>query len=84
MELPRALELIAAKEKAAAEREIKVFADSDIRVLKGRFGPYITDGKRNARLPKDREPTSIELQEARELLEKAPPPRKRRPARRSG
>ena len=84
VDLPRALELISAKEKALAEREIKVFADTDIRVLKGRFGPYITDGKRNARLPKDREPASIELDEARELLEKAPPPRKRKAARRSG
>ena len=84
VDLQRALDLIAAKEQAMAEREIKVFAESDIKVLKGRFGPYITDGKRNARLPKDREPASIELDEAKELLEKAPPPRKRRSAARRG
>ena len=84
IQLPRALELIVAKEKALAEREIKCFADSDIKVLKGRFGPYITDGKRNARLPKDREPASIELDEAKDLLEKAPPPRRKKAGRRGG
>ena len=34
---------------------------SDIQVLNGRFGPYISDGKLNGRIPKDREPASLTL-----------------------
>jgi DNA topoisomerase-1 len=50
--LERALEIVAAKEKADAERRIQVFEDEGISVLDGRFGPYVTDGKKNAKVPK--------------------------------
>ena len=50
--LERALEIVAAKEKADAERNILVFADEGISVLDGRFGPYVTDGKKNAKVPR--------------------------------
>lgn len=43
-----------------------------IRVLNGRYGPYITNGKKNARVPKDIKPESITETEAKELLDKAP------------
>jgi DNA topoisomerase-1 len=42
-------------------------------VLNGRYGPYITDGKRNARIPKDTDPKSVQLELCRELLAAAPP-----------
>lgn len=76
--LDRALELIAEKKKADAEREIKVFKDDGISILRGRYGPYVTDGKKNARVPKDREPESLSLEESRELLEQAPARGRRR------
>ena len=76
--LPRALEIVAEKKRADAEREIKVFGDGSIRILKGRYGPYITDGKKNARVPKGSDPVRITLDEARRLIEAAPPPRSRR------
>jgi DNA topoisomerase-1 len=82
--LERALELIEAKRHADASREIKAFPDSDVKVLKGRFGPYITDGKRNARVPKDRDPSSLALDECRRLLAEAPPGRPRRKVRKAG
>jgi DNA topoisomerase-1 len=50
--LERALEIVAAKEKADAQRRIQVFEDEGISVLDGRFGPYVTDGKKNAKVPK--------------------------------
>jgi len=72
VELPRALELIEEKKKADAERLILDFEDEGIQVLNGRYGPYITDKKKNARVPKDREPKSLTLEECKELIAAAP------------
>ena len=72
VELPRALELIAEKIKADAERIIQDFEAEGIQVLNGRYGPYITDKTKNARVPKDREPKSLTLEECIELLAAAP------------
>ena len=72
IELPRALEVIAEKKKADLERIILDFEDEGIQVLKGRYGPYITDKKKNARVPKDREPNTLTLEECKELLAAAP------------
>ncbi len=70
--LERALELIAEKKKADAEKQIKIFDDSGISILNGRYGPYVTDGKKNAKIPKDKEPASLSLEESIALLEAAP------------
>ncbi|MBC8025570.1 MAG: DNA topoisomerase I, partial [Steroidobacteraceae bacterium] len=70
--LERALEVIAAKKEADANRLIQDFAVDSIQVLNGRYGPYITDGKRNARMPKDTDPKTIPLETCRELLANAP------------
>jgi DNA topoisomerase-1 len=72
VELPRALELIAEKILADANRLILDFEEQGIQVLNGRYGPYITNKEKNARVPKDREPKSLTLQECIELLEAAP------------
>ncbi len=78
IELPRALEIIAEKKALDAQKYIKSFAEEGIEVLNGRYGPYITDGKKNAKIPKDREPASLTLDECRELLAAAPERRGRR------
>ena len=72
IELPRALELIEEKKIADANRIILDFEDDGIQVLNGRYGPYITDKTKNARVPKDREPKSLTLEECKELLAAAP------------
>jgi DNA topoisomerase I len=72
LELPRALELIRAKEELDANRIILDFADAGIQVLNGRYGPYITDRAKNAKIPKDRDPKTLTLDECRELLAAAP------------
>ena len=72
IELPRALELIEAKKIEDANRIIQDFEDEGIQVLNGRYGPYITDKTKNARVPKDREPKSLTLEECKELLAAAP------------
>lgn len=74
--LEKALELYAAKLKAEAEKNIADFGDG-IKVLNGRYGPYITDGKKNAKIPKDTEPKSITHEQARAILAEAPAAKKR-------
>ncbi|MGA9341234.1 MAG: DNA topoisomerase I [Rhodanobacteraceae bacterium] len=72
IELDRALELLKARAEAAANRVIASFDEGAVQVLNGRYGPYITDGKKNARVPKGREPASLSEDECRELLAAAP------------
>ena len=78
IKLDRALELVKEKKKADAEKQIKVFEEAGISILNGRYGPYVTDGKKNARVPKDREPASLSLEESQTLLAEAPASRGRR------
>ena len=41
----------------------------ELKVLSGRFGPYVTDGEVNASLPRGKDPASLTVDEAVELLE---------------
>ncbi|HWJ34995.1 MAG TPA: DNA topoisomerase I [Steroidobacteraceae bacterium] len=68
----RALEVIREKEIADANRLIMDFPEAKIQVLNGRYGPYITDKERNAKIPKDRDPKSLTLEECQSLLAAAP------------
>lgn len=70
--LPRALELVEAKKIDDVNRIIQDFENEGIQVLNGRYGPYVTDKTKNARVPKDREPKSLTLEECKELLAAAP------------
>jgi DNA topoisomerase I len=70
--LERALEVIREKEIADANRLILDFPSAGIQVLNGRYGPYITDKARNAKIPKDKEPKSLTLEECQALLAAAP------------
>ena len=71
----KARELYAAKLQAEAEKHIADFGD--VKVLNGRFGPYITDGKKNAKIPKDIDPKTITAEQAREMIAAAPARRAR-------
>ena len=75
--LEQARELYAAKLKAEAEKNIADFGDG-IKVLNGRFGPYVTDGSKNAKIPKDTDPKTITRDQAVELLANAPQKRSAR------
>jgi DNA topoisomerase I len=82
--LERALELIVEKKIADANRLIRDFPDQGIQVLNGRYGPYVTNKKKNAKIPKDRVPAELTLEECEALLAAAPERRargmKRKPA----
>ena len=69
--LNEALELYEEKLQQEREKNIADFGDG-IKVLNGRFGPYVTDGKKNAKIPKDEDPKTITHEQAKELLNKAP------------
>ncbi|HET7301736.1 MAG TPA: type I DNA topoisomerase [Candidatus Saccharimonadales bacterium] len=66
-----ARELHKAKLEKEANKHIKTF-DSGIQILNGPYGPYITDGKKNARIPKDTDPNTLTEEQCKDLLEKAP------------
>ena len=82
--LERALEVITEKKIADAEKQINVFEEEGISVLNGRYGPYVTDGKKNAKIPKDKEPTSLTLVECQALIAEAPARGRRRAKKKAG
>ena len=68
----QAMELVAAKKEFDANKYIKNFEGTDIEVLNGRYGPYITNGEKNAKIPKDKEPKDLTQEECEKLLAEAP------------
>ena len=70
--LERAIELVQAKQAGAKVSVLRTYEGSDLQVLDGRYGPYITDGKKNANLPKGTKPEDITLEEAVKLVAAAP------------
>ncbi len=59
------------KLKKEAEKHIATF-ESGVKILRGPYGPYVTDGKKNARIPKDEDPTKLTEAQAQKLLDEAP------------
>jgi DNA topoisomerase-1 len=76
--LEQALELVAAKKQADLDKILHTWEGSDVQIVKGRWGPFITDGKKNARIPKEREADTLSLAECEELLAAAPDKKSRR------
>jgi DNA topoisomerase-1 len=74
--LEEALELYAAKLKSEAEKNIADFGDGT-KVLNGRYGPYVTNGTKNAKIPKDTDPKKITHEQALAMLADAPAVKKR-------
>ena len=74
--LERALELLSqSKKKGKSSSVLKELGShpgdgKEIRVMTGRYGPYIKHGKKNISLPKSVEPDNITLEEAVELIAK--------------
>ena len=68
-----AIELILEKREQDANKYIKTFDEDDtVFVINGRYGPYIKFGKKNVKIPKDREPEELTYEECVELAEKTP------------
>src|SRR5690606_30088486 len=75
--MARAVFLTEEKEEIARIFFFKQKTAYEIQVLNGRFGPYISDGRLNGKIPKDREPSSLTLEEVVRLLEETGKPARR-------
>ena len=68
----RAIEIIEEKRKKDLERIIKKFEENqEVQVLKGRWGPYISIGKKNIKIPKGTEPEKLSLEDCLKIAEEA-------------
>jgi DNA topoisomerase-1 len=68
----QAMELVRAKKEFDANKHIQSFEGTDIEVLNGRYGPYVTDGTKNAKIPKDMAPKNLTLEQCEKILAEAP------------
>jgi DNA topoisomerase-1 len=70
--LERCLELIVAKKIEDANKQINIFEEEGISVLNGRYGPYVTDGHKNVKVPKDVEPADLTVEDCQKMIAEAP------------
>jgi len=68
----RAIEVIMAKQKADAEKIIKTFEeDNEVKILNGRFGPYLQVGKKNIKIPKEVDPHTLDFAACQVYIQQA-------------
>ena len=78
VDIDTAIQLIEDKRKEESNNIIKVFEEQDdVKVLKGKYGPYIKFGKKNLKIPKDKNPEDLTYEECVEISEKAPAKKRR-------
>jgi DNA topoisomerase-1 len=56
------------KLETISKREIKLFEGTKVQIIRGPYGPYVTNGSKNARIPKGVKPESLDIKQAEELL----------------
>jgi DNA topoisomerase-1 len=75
----KAIELILAKRDKDAKAVIRVFdEDPDLKVLNGRWGPYISYKKKNFKIPKKVEAEKLSFEDCMKIINDAPDPKKKR------
>jgi DNA topoisomerase-1 len=78
--LEEAAPIIVEKRAAKEERTIKIFEKEKIQLLRGPYGPYIKQGLRNYKIPKEMQERAaeLEIEEVKKMIEegKANPPKK--------
>ncbi len=68
-----AIPLIIAKLETEKQNTLKTFEeDKTLQILNGKYGPYISFGKKNAPIPKGKKPEEITFDEAMQLVKEAP------------
>jgi DNA topoisomerase-1 len=75
--LEKAIEVIETKEREAANSIIAEFTEEPlIQILKGRYGPYIKSDGKNFKIPKDKDPESLDRAACEELIAAGPSKRR--------
>lgn len=65
----RAVEIIESKRKADLDNIVSTYPENeDLKVLKGRFGIYITLNKQNYKIPKTYDPTNLSYQDCMDII----------------
>lgn len=70
--LDEAIKRVDAKIEEKKNMTINEWPKDKISILKGRYGPYIKFGRKNVKIPKDKEPEKLTLEECKEIIENAP------------
>ena len=79
VDLDRAIELIEQKREKDRNSVLRVFEqDPELRILNGRWGPYLSYKKTNVRLPKGKKAEDLTFEECIEMVSKAPSTPKRK------
>jgi DNA topoisomerase-1 len=74
IDLDRAIELITEKRKKESEKTIREFPENpDMKILNGRYGPYITFKKQNYKIPKSRDPKELTLEDCLSIVKETEP-----------
>ncbi|KOH45608.1 type I DNA topoisomerase [Sunxiuqinia dokdonensis] len=79
IELDRAIELIEAKREKDRKALIKTFDEEpELRILNGRWGPYISYKKKNYRIAKGTEAEKLSLEDCMKIIEAGPKPKQKK------
>lgn len=70
IDLDKSIELIVEHAKKEAQKHIKSFPEIEAEVLNGRFGPYIKKDKKNYKIPKGTDPTTLDQEAVMNIIEK--------------
>jgi DNA topoisomerase I len=72
--LERAIEIIREKRDKESQKTIKIFTGDDpIKILNGRYGPYISYDKKNYKIPKGSDPAALTLEDCRKIIKETEP-----------
>ena len=67
--LDEAIEIIKAQRDAEAKKVLKTFDEEpELKVMNGRYGPYIVYKKQNVKIPKGKDAENLTLEECREIV----------------
>ncbi|MCF7912391.1 MAG: type I DNA topoisomerase [Candidatus Cloacimonetes bacterium] len=79
VDLEFALELMKQQDEEKKNRIIKEFSEDDkLKVLKGKWGPYLTFGRKNYKIPAEYDPENLSYEDCRKIISAAPDPRKKK------
>jgi DNA topoisomerase-1 len=74
IDLDRAIELITEKRKKESEKTIREFPENpDMKILNGRYGPYISFKKQNYKIAKSRDPKELTLEDCLTIVKETEP-----------